>query len=238
MKKVGEFLRKYWLWLLSALGALFGVLTLAKGNRIRHLVNEAETRAKQAAQLAGDARVEAEKQRARIREAEANAMKVEELDKRLDKLKKKHNIFPIILIGLILVGLMAVPVKAAELPTDYESLKALYFAALDQIVTLKLDLEEAIIIAESFREAWETEKRLRHEAEEAVSRGLARERELQEIVDKQHKVILELAGGKQLTITGGLILHPLHPTNLIADWLHGERDKDPPGVFIALSYTL
>jgi len=45
---------------------------------------------------------------------------------------------------------------------------------------------------------------------------------------------MELAGGK-LTITGGIILHP---TNLIADWLHGERVKDPPGVFIALSYTL
>lgn len=235
MKKVGEFLKKYWLCLLSALGALFSVLTLVKGNRIRSLVNEAESNRKQAGELAGDARVEAERQRARIREAEANAMKVEELDKRLDKLKKKHNIFPIILIALLLVGLMAVPVKAAELPTDYESLKVLYFASLDQIVTLKTDLEEAIIIAEGYREAYETEKRLRHEAEEAVSRGLARERELQEIVDKQHKIILELAGGKQLTITGGLILHP---TNLIADWLHGERDKDPPGVFIALSYTL
>ena len=234
MKKVGEFLKKYWLCLLSALGALFSVLTLVKGNRIRRLVNEAETNRQRAGELAGDARVEAEKQRARIREAEANAMKVEELDKRLDKLKKKHNIFPIILIGLILVGLMAVPVKAAELPTDYESLKVLYFASLDQIVTLKTDLEEAIIIAEGYREAYETEKRLRHEAEEAVSRGLARERELQEIVAKQHKIIMELAGGK-LTITGGIILHP---TNLIADWLHGERDKDPPGVFIALSYTL
>jgi len=209
-------------------------LTLVKGNRIRRLVNEAETNRQRAGELAGDARVEAEKQRARIREAEANAMKVEELDKRLDKLKKKHNIFPIILIALLLVGLMAVPVKAAELPTDYESLKVLYFASLDQIVTLKTDLEEAIIIAEGYREAYETEKRLRHEAEEAVTRGLARERELQEIVGKQHKIIMELAGGK-LTITGGIILHP---TNLIADWLHGERDKDPPGVFIALSYTL
>ena len=70
--------------------------------------------------------------------------------------------------------------------------------------------------------------------QEAVTRGLARERELQEIVSKQHKINMELAGGK-LTITGGIILHP---TNLIADWLHGERDKDPLGVFIALSYTL
>lgn len=234
MKKVGEFLKKYWLCLLSALGALFSVLTLVKGNRIRSLVNEAESNRKQAGELAGDARVEAEKQRARIREAEANAMKVEELDKRLDKLKKKHNIFPIILIALLLVGLMAVPVKAAELPTDYESLKVLYFASLDQIVTLKTDLEEAIIIAEGYREAYETEKHLRQEAEEAVARGLARERELQEIVAKQHKIIMELAGGK-LTITGGIILHP---TNLVADWLHGERVKDPPGVFIALSYTL
>ncbi len=235
MKKVGEFLKKYWLCLLSALGALFSVLTLIKGNRIRGLVNDAETCTKQAGKLAGDARVDAEKQRARIREAEANAVKAEELDERLDKLKKKHNIFPIILIALLLVGLMAVPVKAAELPTDYESLKVLYFASLDQIVELKLDLEEAIMIAEGYKDVYETEKRLRQEAEEAVTRGLARERELQEIVDKQHKIILELAGGKQLTITGGLILHP---TNLIADWLHGERDKDPPGAFIALSYTL
>jgi len=235
VKKVGEFLKKYWLCLLSALGALFSVLTLIKGNRIRGLVNDAETCTKQAGKLAGDARVDAEKQRARIREAEANAVKAEELDERLKKIKAKRTFPLIVIIGLLLIGLMAVPVKASELPTDYDSLKSLYFAALDQIVDLKLDLEEAIMIAEGYKDVYETEKRLRHEAEEAVSRGLARERELQEIVDKQHKIILELAGGKQLTITGGLILHP---TNLLADWLHGERDKDPPGVFIALSYTL
>ena len=233
MKKVGEFLKKWGIWLLSALGALFSVLTLIKGNRIRGLVNDAETCTKQAGKLAGDARVDAEKQRARIREAEANALKAEELDERLKKIKAKRTFPLIVIIGLLLIGLMAVPVKASELPTDYDSLKSLYFAALDQIVELKLDLEEAIMIAEGYKDVYETEKRLRHEAEEAVSRGLARERELQEIVDKQHKIILELAGGKQLTITGGLILHP---TNLIADWLH--RDKDPPGVFIALSYTL
>lgn len=234
MKKVGEFLKKWGIWLLSALGALFSVLTLIKGNRIRGLVNDAETCTKQAGKLAGDARVDAEKQRARIREAEANALKAEELDERLKKLKAKRTFPLIVIIGLLLIGLMAVPVKASELPTDYDSLKSLYFAALDQIVELKLDLEEAIIIAEGYKDVYETEKRLRQEAEEAVTRGLARERELQEIVAKQHKIIMELAGGK-LTITGGLILHP---TNLIADWLHGERDKDPPGVFIALSYTL
>ena len=234
MKKVGEFLKKYWLCLLSALGALFSVLTLVKGNRIRSLVNEAESNRKQAGELAGDARVEAERQRARIREAEANAVKAEELDERLKKIKAKRTFPLIVIIGLLLIGLMAVPVKASELPTDYDSLKSLYFAALDQIVELKLDLEEAIMIAEGYKDVYETEKRLRQEAEEAVTRGLARERELQEIVAKQHKIIMELAGGK-LTITGGIILHP---TNLIADWLHGERDKDPPGVFIALSYTL
>lgn len=234
MKKVGEFLKKWGIWLLSALGALFSVLTLIKGNRIRGLVNDAETCTKQAGKLAGDARVDAEKQRARIREAEANALKAEELDERLKKIKAKRTFPLIVIIGLLLIGLMAVPVKASELPTDYDSLKSLYFAALDQIVELKLDLEEAIMIAEGYKDVYETEKRLRQEAEEAVTRGLARERELQEIVAKQHKIIMELAGGK-LTITGGLILHP---TNLIADWLHGERVKDPPGVFIALSYTL
>ncbi len=234
MKKVGEFLKKWGIWLLSALGALFSVLTLIKGNRIRGLVNDAETCTKQAGKLAGDARVDAEKQRARIREAEANALKSEELDERLKKIKAKRTFPLIVIIGLLLIGLMAVPVKASELPTDYDSLKSLYFAALDQIVELKLDLEEAIMIAEGYKDVYETEKRLRQEAEEAVTRGLARERELQEIVAKQHKIIMELAGGK-LTITGGLILHP---TNLIADWLHGERVKDPPGVFIALSYTL
>lgn len=234
MKKAGEFLKKWGIWLLSALGALLSALTLVKGNRIRRLVNEAETNRQRAGELAGDARVEAEKQRARIREAEANALKAEELDERLKKIKAKRTFPLIVIIGLLLIGLMAVPVKASELPTDYDSLKSLYFAALDQIVELKLDLEEAIMIAEGYKDVYETEKRLRQEAEEAVTRGLAQERELQEIVAKQHKIIMELAGGK-LTITGGIILHP---TNLIADWLHGERDKDPPGVFIALSYTL
>ena len=101
MKKVGEFLKKYWLCLLSALGALFSVLTLIKGNRIRGLVNDAETCTKQAGKLAGDARVDAEKQRARIREAEANAVKAEELDERLKKIKAKRTFPLIVIIGLL-----------------------------------------------------------------------------------------------------------------------------------------
>ena len=90
------------------------------------------------------------------------------MDERLKKIKAKRTFPLIVIIGLLLIGLMAVPVKASELPTDYDSLKSLYFAALDQIVELKLDLEEAIMIAEGYKDVYETEKRLRQEAEEAV----------------------------------------------------------------------
>lgn len=226
--KLKEGFRKYGIWLLSALGALLSALTLYKGDHIRRLVNKADKAKDEAQALAGDARVDAEKQRARIREAEANAVKAEELDERLKKIKAKRTFPLIVIIGLLLIGLMAVPVKASELPTDYDSLKSLYFATLDQIVELKLDLEEAIMIAEGYKDVYETEKRLRQEAEEAVTRGLARERELLEIVSKQHNTILALASSSRknrLTLTGGIALS----TSTIA-----LKDCLSPSLFVAI----
>lgn len=201
LKRIGEWL----LAILAAIGAVFfGVNTYQS----RRLQKEAQKAKSEADKLRLDAAVEAEKQRQRIREAEANALKVQELDKRLERLKRKHGMLPFVLISLLLISLTCGAVRASEtpaLPSDYASLAKLYFGALDQIADLKADLEEAISIAEGYRQAYETEKRLRLEAEAALTRGLEREKQLQGIIDQQQLVIDKQAATIERLAKGGLV---------------------------------
>ncbi|NPV80759.1 MAG: hypothetical protein HPY52_10865 [Firmicutes bacterium] len=200
--------RKSWRWLLGLLAAV-GAIWLGWNNQSRRVVKEAQKAKSEADKLEVDSAVEAERQRQRLREAAANAAKVEGLDKRLERLKKKHGMLPFVLIGLLFLSLCG-PVRAEEpsLPTDYASLAKLYFAALDKITELKADLEEAISIADGYKQAYETEKRLREETEAAVTRGLERERQLQDVINKQHEIILKLSGGKNLGVVVGGIVQP------------------------------
>lgn len=208
-------LKRFGTWLLGLLAAAGAVLFALNRYQSKRLVNEAEKAHSEADKLRLDAAVEAEKQRQRVREAEANAKDVAELNKRLERLRKKHGMLPFVLIGLLLVGLAAGSVRASDspaLPSDYASLAKLYFAALDRLAELRSDLEEAISIADGYRQAYETEARLREEAEAAVSRGLEREKQLQEVIDKQHAIILQLAGGKKnLSLMGGAVWFPSDP---------------------------
>ncbi|HHV63406.1 MAG TPA: hypothetical protein GXX51_12330 [Firmicutes bacterium] len=196
-------------WLLGLLVAVGAILLGFNRYQTGRTLKEAQKAKQKADELKIDSAVEAEKQRQRLREAEANAAKVEELDKRLERLKRKHGMLPFILIGLLLLSLCG-PVRAEEptLPTDYAALAKLYFAALDRIAELKADLEEAISIADGYKQAYETEKRLREEAEAAVTRGLEREKQLQDVIEKQHQVILKLSGGKNLGVIVGGIVQP------------------------------
>ncbi|MGE5572916.1 MAG: hypothetical protein ACM3ZU_07870 [Bacteroidota bacterium] len=222
LKKVSEFIRRNWAAFLAALLALAGAFRLIQGQKVKRLVKEAQNAKEKAEALRSDAAVETEKQKARLREQDARMREGEQnkeragrLNERLDKLKKKHGLL-LLIIGILLLTLVAGPVKASDeaaLPTDYAALAKIYFQALDRITELKADLEEAIGIAGEYKQLYEDERRLRlqaeaavTEAEAAVSRALEREKELQAVIQKQHETILQLAVARKspLSFTAGV----------------------------------
>jgi|GEM_PF-2041782 len=222
LKRLSEFIRRNWAAFLAALLALAGAFRLVQGQKVKRLVKGASEAKSKADSLRIDAAVEAERQAARLREQEArmregesNKDRADRLNERLNQLKKKHGLL-LLVIGVLLLALGAGPVKASDeaaLPSDYAALAKLYFQALDRIAELKADLEEAISIADEYKQLYEDERRLRlqaeaavTEAEAAVSRALEREKELQEVIAKQHETILQLASVKRspIALTAGV----------------------------------
>lgn len=149
--------------------------------------------------------IEKDFQEKRVQEADENKAKAEKLDERLDILKRKRKMFSILLLAFLLSGLLCGKIYAEPAIPDYENLQKLYISALDTIEKLKDDLDEAIEIAEGFKALYESERRLRLEAESAVTRGLERERQLNELILEQHKTIMDLATRRKLGITLGAI---------------------------------
>ena len=150
----------------------------------------------------------------RDREGDENRAKAEELSQRLDDLKKRRKMLSIFLLVLLLPGLVCGRLLAADepaLPSDYASLQRLYISALEQIQALKSDLDEAIEIAEGYKALYESERRLRLEAEDAVLRGLAREDRMQEIINEQHRMILELTSRRKFGFTIGALYMEQRP---------------------------
>jgi hypothetical protein len=152
--------------------------------------------------------IEKDLQDEREKKADENEKKAEELDERLDNLKRRRKTLSIFLLVLLLPALMCGRLLAADepaLPSDYVSLQRLYVSALEQIQALKGDLDEAIEIAEGYKALYESERRLRFEAEDAVLRGLTREDRLQELINEQHRMILELTTRKRLNFSLGAL---------------------------------
>lgn len=150
----------------------------------------------------------------RDREGDENKAKAEELSQRLDDLKKRRKMLSIFLLVLLLPGLVCGRLLAADepaLPSDYASLQRLYISALEQIQALKSDLDEAIEIAEGYKALYESERRLRFEAEDAVLRGLAREDRMQELINEQHRIILELTSRRKFGFTVGALYMEQRP---------------------------
>ncbi len=187
-----------WKWALAALGATAAGAASAKAAKLKQKADA----------LREDAAREEEAQKIRLEEAATNAAKAEEnaakaeaLDERLEKLKKKHGLLPLALIGALLLASVGIPARAADsqaLPPDYTSIAKMYLGALELIADLRKDLEEAISIAEGYKQCYETEKQLRataqdlrEETEAAVTRGLEREATLQAIIDQQAATIAQ-----------------------------------------------
>ena len=149
--------------------------------------------------------IEKDMQKKRDQEADENKAKAERLNERLDDLKKKRKMFSIFLLALLIPAILCGKVHAEPATPDYAQLQDLYLSALDKIQALKSDLDEAIDIAESFKALYESESRLRLDAENAVTRGLEREKQLHELIMEQHKTIMDLATRRKLGITLGAI---------------------------------
>lgn len=149
--------------------------------------------------------IEKDFQKKRVQEADGNKAKANQLSQRLDDLKKKRKMFSILLLAFLIPWLLYGKVYAEPAMPDYETLQKLYISALDTIQELKADLDEAIEIAEGFKALYESESRLRLDAENAVIRGLERERQLNELLIEQHKTIMDLATRRKLGITLGAI---------------------------------
>ncbi len=147
--------------------------------------------------------IEKDFQKKRVQEADENKAKANQLSQQLDDLKKKRTMFSIFLLALLLSGLLCGKIYAEPTMPDHKNLQKLYISALDTIQSLKADLNEAIEIAEGFKALYESESRLRLDAENAVTRGLERERQLNELLIEQHKTIMDLATRRKLGITLG-----------------------------------
>lgn len=186
-----------WRWLAGVLGLGAAGLVARSGA----MKARSEDLKRRADALAAEAEAEAKAQEERMKLGEENAQAVEDLKKRTRRIKAKWGL-PMILVGAILVAIYSAPVRAEEpaVPADYAGLKELYLSALNTIAELKADLAELASICDEWERRWDIEHRLRLEAEAAVTRGLAREKELQamraeqhEIIFEQHKIILKLA---------------------------------------------
>lgn len=195
---IKSILKRFWQLLLGLLLGIIAVLGFLKP-KTKPLPTKSNNDASELEQKRKDKR---------DREGDENKAKAEELGQRLDDLKKRRKMLSIFLLVLLLPGLVCGRLLAADepaLPSDYASLQRLYISALEQIQALKSDLDEAIEIAEGYKALYESERRLRFEAEDAVLRGLAREDRLQELVDEQHRMILELTTRKRLNFSLGAL---------------------------------
>jgi len=155
--------------------------------------------------------VEAERQRHR-RETVAEIEKdKQELDKRLEALKKRTGKLMILLLAIFLAtatGVVRAETEAPQLPSDYAQLAKLYFAALDRIVELEAQLNEAISIAEGYKTAYEKLKIQYDSAEASVTRLMETIKTLQDVINQQHEIVLKLSGKKNLGLIGGLTVQP------------------------------
>ncbi|NPV80785.1 MAG: hypothetical protein HPY52_10995 [Firmicutes bacterium] len=152
--------------------------------------------------------VEAERQQNRKRAVEGIETEKKDLDKRLEDLKKRAAKTLMILLAMSIITTGVVRAEAPQLPSDYAALAKLYFAALDQIVELKAQRDEAIAIAEGYQATYEKLKIQYDSAEASVSQLMETIKTLQGVIDQQHDIILKLAGKKNLGVIGGLIVQP------------------------------
>lgn len=235
LKKVFDFVKRYWQVFLGFLLAAIGMISLKKGTPIDSRAKEIQDKARK---LEIESSTEKTLHDKRNKQADVNKANADELEKRLEALKKRSNIFPAIFLIVLIPALMfygqAYASSEPVAPSDYEGLHFLYLSAMEQIRILTFERneaiderDEAIDIADGYRALYESERRLRFEAEDAVLRGLTREAQQRELIAQQHKIILELSSGKKINFSVGAFI--MKPCKF-------DSDKPYPGVFASVSF--
>lgn len=100
-----------------------------------------------------------------------------------------------------------VRLEGAQLPETYAELKTLYLSALERIAELEAAIQEALDLARGYRSDW-AEQRAVAEARKAQTDqalGLASTltamiKEMKDIINKQHEIIMKLTATKPLSV--------------------------------------
>ncbi|MEW6105216.1 MAG: hypothetical protein AB1563_02485 [Bacillota bacterium] len=102
-----------------------------------------------------------------------------------------------------------------QVPETYAELKALYLKALERIVELEAALQEALDLARGYRSDWAEERAIaearKAQTEQALEMAKALQdliREMKDIINKQHEIIMKLTATKPTSIgfTAGVSL--------------------------------
>ncbi|MGB4285768.1 MAG: hypothetical protein WBK04_02515 [Bacillota bacterium] len=207
--------RQFGTWLLGLLVAagavLLGINRYQTGRMIRgaqKAKSEAEKRA--AADLAT---TNERLKHIREKQDEIDA-RIKERDKRLADLEKRFPKGPLVLIifviSMVLLGSIchAEDPQAGQLPGSYAELAKLYFQALDRIAELEAGIQEAIDLAKGYRSDWEAQKELTKEATSLVEMLKGTIAQLQDVINKQHEVIMKLTSKRGFGVIGGVMLQP------------------------------
>jgi len=102
-----------------------------------------------------------------------------------------------------------------QVPETYAELKALYLNALERIVELEAALQEALDLARGYRSDWVEERAIaetrKTQTEQALEMAKTLQdliREMKDIINKQHEIIMKLTATKPMSIgfTAGVSL--------------------------------
>lgn len=107
-------------------------------------------------------------------------------------------------------GPQTVRLEEVRLPETYAELKTLYFRALERIVELETAIQEALDIARGYRSDWAEQRAVAEARKTQTDQALglastltAMIKEMKDIVNKQHEIIMKLTATKPLSVGFG-----------------------------------
>lgn len=207
--------RKSWRWLLGVLAAAGAILLGLNRYQTGRAINEAQKAKSEAEKRAAADLATADERLKHIKEKQDKIdARVKERDKKLADLERRFPKGPLMMLMVILAISLIAGVCYAEtpqtgqIPASYAELAKLYFQALDRIAELEAGIQEAIDLAKGYRSDWEAQKVLTQEATSLVEMLKGTIAQLQDVINKQHEVIMRLTGKRGFGVIGGVTLQP------------------------------
>lgn len=208
-------IKQFGTWLLGllvAVGAvLFGLNRYQTGRMIKGAQKAKSEVEKQAA---ADVATANERLRNIKQKQEEIDARVRERDRKLAELEKRFPRGPLMMLIIVLAAFLVTGLCQAEdpqpgqLPASYAELAKLYFQALDRIAELEQGIQEAIDLARGYRSDWEAQKGLTQQATSLVEMLKGTIAQLQDVINKQHEVIMKLTSKRGFGVIGGVMLQP------------------------------